>query len=128
MKKGVEIKDSSKSCQQEKEAAKFYIVSWRLQIFTHYCRYLQQNYFVILKENTANVSSISNGIHNTTANLHYIFVVESWFLQLAKSFTSWRFLQYGVKADQLEKYWCDIVGIKSILTMINSIWMMIVKM
>ena len=86
MKKGVEIKDSSKSCQQEKEAAKFYIVSWRLQIFTHYCRYLQQNYFVILKGNTANVSSISNGIHNTTANLHYIFVVESWFLQLAKSF------------------------------------------
>ena len=27
MKKGVEIKDSSKSCQQEKEAAKFYIVN-----------------------------------------------------------------------------------------------------
>ena len=46
-------------------------------------------------------------------NLHYVFKVEPWFLQFAKSFNkSRRFLQYGVKADQLEKYGRDIVGIQ----------------
>ena len=46
---------------------------------TLYCRYLQQIYifFVNLKGNTVNVSSISNGIRNTTANLQSTLCFQS---------------------------------------------------